>query len=104
MKYSDERRQFGCREIRLFHANHSRRAIGEVDASAHQGMRADTPDAGKADETIRVNMGGDQANLVHVGCQHDPPAVFALFPFPDDQVAEGIHADFIGKRLPLRHG
>ena len=91
------RRHFGCREIRLFHADHSRRAVGEVDASAHQGMRADSADAGKADETIRVDMRGDQTDLVHVGRQHDPPAVFALFPFTDDQVAERVHADFIGQ-------
>ena len=42
-------------------------------------------------------MGGDQADLVHVGGQHDTPAVPALGAFPHDQVAEGVHADFVRK-------
>jgi len=70
-----------------------------VDASAHQGVRADAADAGKAHEAVRVDMRGDQADLVHVRRQHDAPAVFAFFAFADEQVAERVRTDFIGQRF-----
>ena len=46
-------------------------------------------------------MGGDQANLIHVGCQHDTFAVFTLFASMDDQVAKCIHTYFVAEGFDL---
>ena len=95
-----ERGQVGRADLH-FHANHALAAIGKVDASAQQGVRADVAEAGKADEAILVNVGRHQPDFVHVGSQHDALAIFTFRPFAHDQVAERVHADFVGIRFHL---
>ncbi len=83
----------------IFHSDYPLRAVGELDASAQHGVRKDSADAGKADESIRVDMRGDQSDLIHVGGQHDALAVLAFGAFPHDQVAQRVHAHFVGERF-----
>jgi len=90
------RRQLGPGEFHRFRAEHPEAPLAKWTVP-DQGMRADTPHTGEAHEAVCIDMAGDQADLVHVGCQHDAPAVFALFAFADDQVAKGIHAHLIGQ-------
>ncbi len=73
--------------------------LWKADARAHQHLRIYAADGRKAHEAVFVHVAGNQPDFVHVRGHHDFLAAFA---FAGNQVAERIHADFIGQGFDFR--
>ncbi len=82
-------------------ANHTVNTIDEAHPPTVQRMRAYRAKGGKADETVFVDVRGDQANLIQMGSQHDALALTIVAPFAHNQVAERIHTDVVRQVLHL---
>ncbi len=67
--------------------------------AAHQVAGVDPADGVDREESLVVDVGDDEADLVHVGRQHD--LGFAISALEGDDVAEGIGVKVIGQRLEL---
>ena len=62
-------------ERRPLHAERALNAVGEVDAAADERIGQHAADGGEAAESLCVDVGYHDADLVHVGGEHDPLAI-----------------------------
>src|SRR5690606_3138760 len=106
--------------VDFFDAHGAHRTVDEAHPLAQEHGGRDPADGPDADEAVFIDVGGDDADLVHVGDEHDAapvPGRFPLrFPFgwgtgriagfrafgPHQQVSQGIDAHGLRvRRYPL---
>ena len=84
-----------ARAFQAFTANHAACAIDKDHPPTQQGMRSDPTHRGEADKSVFFHVGRQDADLIHVGSQHDPDAAGTFLSLAGNQVSHGIHLDII---------
>src|SRR5690606_37522229 len=94
--------------LHLLHAHGAQGTVGEPHPLSQQCGGGDAAQGANADEAVVVDVDRDDADLVHVRCQHDAPgagsvpgrggAAGAAAAGSDDEVAQRVHPDRLGVR------
>ncbi len=75
--------------------DHTLGAVREVDAGGDAVARIDAAQTADGDEALLVHMGDHQADLVHMGGDHDALAAVFFAALAADQIAERVNAVFV---------
>jgi hypothetical protein len=85
-------------DVDRLRAHHAHDVLAAVDDHALGGerLRIESADRVEADEALVIDVGDDEADLVHVGGGHDFFGGRAAF-FQGDHVADVVGADVVGE-------